>query len=76
MELNLRELDLYDTYDGFANIYNSHWGPRYGKQSVPLLKRMLVDKLSSSANILDLCCGAGHIAQGLIREGYTVTDKV
>jgi len=63
----------YADYDGFAKIYNSHWGPSYGARAIPLLKKLILEDIPKSATILDLCCGTGHITQALLNEGYTVT---
>lgn len=69
----MKQTKRYADYDGFAKIYNSHWGPSYGVKAIPLLKKLLLDDIPKSANILDLCCGTGHITRGLLDEGYAVT---
>ncbi len=69
----MKQTKRYSDYDGFAKIYNSHWGPSYGAKAIPLLKKLLLDDIPESANILDLCCGTGHITRALLDEGYAVT---
>ena len=67
------EVKRYNDYDAFAYIYNLYWGPRSRAKAIPLLKRLLLNELPPPANILDLCCGSGHVTQALIEEGYKVT---
>lgn len=69
----MKQTKHYADYDGFAKIYNSHWGPSYGARAIPLLKKLLLDDIPKSAKILDLCCGTGHTTQALLDEGYAVT---
>ncbi len=69
----MKQTKRYADYDGFAKIYNSHWGPSYGAKAIPLLKKLLLDGIPKSAKILDLCCGSGHITRELLDEGYAVT---
>lgn len=66
-------MKIYSDYDGFARIYDEHWGRHEGGKAVPRLKELFLDKLPPGARILDLCCGSGQLMQGLIEEGYEVT---
>ena len=66
-------VERYSDYDGFAWIYNLHWGPTEGGKALPRLRRLFLGDIQPSAQILDLCCGSGHLAQTLIDEGYDVT---
>jgi SAM-dependent methyltransferase len=61
-------------YDSWAKIYNEYWGLKYCQHNLPPFEKLLQQyKILEGANILDLCCGTGHIAQELIEQGYQVT---
>lgn len=61
-------------YDSWARIYNQYWGARYCEYNLPPFEKLLQQyHISQGANILDLCCGTGHMAQHLIEQGYQVT---
>ncbi|MFQ4145500.1 class I SAM-dependent DNA methyltransferase [Chlorogloeopsis sp. ULAP02] len=61
-------------YDPWAKIYNDYWGLRYCQNILPAFEKLLQQyNIHQGANILDLCCGTGHIAQHLIEQGYQVT---
>ena len=62
----------YTDYDDFAHIYNRHWGG-FATQVLPVLERLVLDVCPPGADILDLCCGTGQLAQALIQRGYKVT---
>lgn len=62
------------TYDPWARIYNDYWGLKYCQIILPAFEKLLQQyKINQRANILDLCCGTGHMAQHLIEQGYQVT---
>lgn len=58
---------------GFARVYNIRWGG-FARQVAPYL----IDFYASTSvgreknAILDLCCGAGHLAAFLLERGYRV----
>lgn len=61
-------------YDFWAYIYNQYWGARYCKTNLPPFEKLLQKyHIRQGANILDLYCGTGHMAQYLIEQGYQVT---
>jgi ubiquinone/menaquinone biosynthesis C-methylase UbiE len=61
-------------YDSWARIYNQYWGARYCENNLPPFEELLQKyHIPQDANILDLCCGTGHMAQHLIEQGYQVT---
>lgn len=61
-------------YDSWAWIYNQYWGLRYCQSNLPPFEKLLLQyNIYSEANVLDLCCGTGHMAQRLIEKGYQVT---
>lgn len=63
----------YSAYNSFARVINENWGPEVSETLFPDLKELFLKHLSSQASILDLCCGAGHLAQKLQNEDYQVT---
>lgn len=55
-------------YDSFAWIYNQNW--RYfADQVIPIVDALVLEHLRPGARILDVCCGAGHLAAALMRSG-------
>lgn len=70
MDLNLQR--SYFDSDRHARVYNRAWGPQYCDR-IPIIEKLLLPRLSPNAQILDLCCGTGQIAQALITKGYQVT---
>lgn len=65
--------DCYTEYDTWAWLYNETMGPQYYANQIPSLETMLLSQISQKAEILDLCCGTGHLMQPLIQRGYSVT---
>lgn len=63
---------LYRDYDALAWFYNRHWGEKYHIQILPVLDELLLSCLPARARILDLCCGAGHLARILAGHGFRV----
>lgn len=59
-------------YDGFAQIYDRHWGPRNAAAATEMLECILFPRIPPEAKILDLCCGAGHVSAVLGRRGFDV----
>lgn len=62
----------YQDYDGFASIYNQHWGG-FSERFVPVLEDLALKDYPTPARILDLCCGTGQLAACLQTNGYQVT---
>jgi len=60
------------SYDHFAGLYSSHWGG-FSRRIVPVLERLLLEGLPRDARLLDVCCGAGHLAAELSALGFHVT---
>lgn len=67
------EKAFYTDYDNFAWVYNKHWKYMFSGESFSILKNLMLQYLPSGANILDLCCGTGKLANVLIEHGYQVT---
>jgi SAM-dependent methyltransferase len=49
------------SYDGFARVYDKHWGD-WPQRALPDLDRMGLGLLSPGDRVLDLCCGTGRLA--------------
>jgi SAM-dependent methyltransferase len=57
----------------FAYVYNSRWSG-FANQVAPLILDFYASKVTGRANksLLDLCCGAGHLAVYFLENGYEV----
>jgi SAM-dependent methyltransferase len=64
---------IYSDYDRFAWFYNKYWGGEYSRPALAIFNIILFPQLPAGSRILDLCCGTGQIAKGLIERGYCVT---
>lgn len=63
----------YTGYDPIAWIYKEYFGQKQIEKALPPLEQLLLRHLPEKAQILDLCCGAGELAQQLLTKGYEVT---
>lgn len=59
-------------YDDFAWLYNREW-IEFSTKIFPLLKYLGGEQLFPGAEVLDLCCGTGQLAQTLTVNGFRVT---
>jgi SAM-dependent methyltransferase len=66
-------VDIYSDYDRFAWFYNKYWGGEYCRPALAIYNILVFPHLPDGCRILDLCCGAGQIANGLAERGYRVT---
>ena len=59
---------------GFARVYNARWS-NFARQVAPHIIGFYESTLIGRDNksVLDLCCGAGHLAVHLLEAGYAVT---
>jgi SAM-dependent methyltransferase len=59
---------------GFAKVYNMRWG-HFARQTAPRLREFYENQTLAQNNrdILDLCCGAGHLSLHFLEHGYRVT---
>jgi SAM-dependent methyltransferase len=64
---------IYSEYDRFAWFYNKYWGGEYSRPALAIFNVILFPHLAAGSHILDLCCGTGQIARGLVENGYRVT---
>ncbi len=62
----------YNAYDKFAFIYNEQWSD-FAERILPTLDDLVLRQIPVGERILDLCCGAGQLAQLLTERGYRVT---
>ncbi|MFN6561401.1 MAG: class I SAM-dependent DNA methyltransferase [Nostoc sp. ChiSLP01] len=60
-------------YDYFAQEYNEVYAQILSEQTIQILEKLLLVHLPKAANILDLCCGTGQLAQKLLIKGYQIT---
>jgi len=60
-------------YDKFAHFYNLYWGESFTDDAQEGLSNFVLPFLAPEARVLDLCCGAGHMAAWLAACGYEVT---
>ena len=65
-------IDRHSDYDLFAWVYNRHWQD-FGEQALPVIDELVLQELAPGSCILDLCCGAGQLAQELVVRGYLVS---
>lgn len=61
----------YCGYDRLARVYNSHLS-HFGMHLLPALQRLVLQRLSPRAWILDVCCGTGQLACVLCERGFQV----
>ncbi len=64
--------DRYVEYDGFADVYNRHWGG-FALRVIDPLCRLGLDQLVPGDLVLDICCGTGQLAAVLTERGLEVT---
>ena len=64
---------IFSDYDRFAWFYNKYWGDEYSRPALAIFNILLFPHLPQGGQVLDLCCGTGQIARGLIEHGYQVT---
>lgn len=62
----------YTEYDRFARVYGRHWSG-FSQRVLPVLDRLLLANLPAGSRLLDVCCGAGHLAAALVERGWRVT---
>lgn len=63
----------YTNYDPWAWLYNKSEAHLALNELLPVLEKLLLQHLPQQAQIFDLCCGTGQLAQQLILKGYQVT---
>jgi SAM-dependent methyltransferase len=61
------------SYDPIAEMYHALWADWYLPAALPALDRLFFSRVPAEANVLDVCCGSGHVTRELVRRGYCVT---
>jgi SAM-dependent methyltransferase len=64
---------IFSDYDRFAWFYNRYWGGEFSRPALSIYNVILFPHLTPGCRVLDLCCGTGQIAAGLIERGFQVT---
>lgn len=59
-------------YNGLGWFYDRYWSD-LAPRATRVLDRLLIPRVSRGARILDVGCGAGHVAAALGRRGFAVT---
>lgn len=59
-------------YEILARTYNEVYGQTLSKLSMQLLEELMLTHIPEKANILDLGCGTGQLAQKLLIKGYQI----
>jgi ubiquinone/menaquinone biosynthesis C-methylase UbiE len=61
------------SYDPIAEMYHTLWADWYLPAAIPALDRLFFSRVPAGSDILDVCCGSGHVTKELVRRGYRVT---
>jgi SAM-dependent methyltransferase len=59
-------------YDRLAGVYDRHWIERFTTGATSAVSTLLEPANVPNMRVLDVCCGAGHIAADLARQGCVV----
>lgn len=59
-------------FDPFASTYNRLWGAEYHAQAFPIVEKLLLSRLRTGAEVLDVCCGTGQFTARVARAGFEV----
>jgi SAM-dependent methyltransferase len=60
-------------YDPFAWFYDGYWCRGVVPDFLRALDQLLLPQLPDGSAVLDLCCGTGRVAAGLVARGFRVT---
>jgi SAM-dependent methyltransferase len=61
------------SYDEIAGIYHALWADWYFPAARPALEKLFFSQVPTSARVVDICCGSGHVTKELVSRGYKVT---
>ena len=61
------------SYDSIAGMYHALWFDWYLPAAKPALEKLFFSRVAAGAEVLDVCCGSGHVTKELVRRGYRVT---
>jgi SAM-dependent methyltransferase len=54
-------------------MYHRLWADWYLPAAMPALDRLFFSQVPAGSQVLDLCCGSGHVTKELVARGYEVT---
>jgi SAM-dependent methyltransferase len=54
-------------------MYHRLWTDWYLPAAMPALERLFFSQVPAGGDVLDLCCGSGHVTKELVARGYRVT---
>lgn len=54
-------------------MYHRFWADWYLPAAMPALEHLFFSRVPAECNVLDLCCGSGHVTKELVARGYGVT---
>lgn len=60
-------------YDSIAGMYHALWFDWYLPAAMPALEKLFFSRVPEGGEVLDVCCGSGHVTKELVRRGYRVT---
>jgi SAM-dependent methyltransferase len=54
-------------------MYHELWVDSYLPGALPALQKLFFSQMQVRAQVLDVCCGSGHVTAELVKRGYRVT---
>ncbi|HET9648330.1 MAG TPA: class I SAM-dependent methyltransferase [Microlunatus sp.] len=57
---------------GFAHVYNQEWGG-FASEVAPLIRDFYLSNKADGRRMLDIGCGAGHLARLFLESGFDLT---
>ena len=61
------------SYNNIAGMYHRLWADWYLPAALSPLERLFFSQIPPGCDVLDLCCGSGHVTKELVSRGYNVT---